>query len=419
MKKFYLSLFAMICSVAFTASAMGLEKSKNVVNPKTFEAVGKTAEATTLKKLSKKAPASRAGISSLEDLTGDYTWMYINLFKGATETEDVTISIYDASTNSLLIEGLFGGSQLLGVADLAAGTISISPIKVGYNSTYQEDIIFVTCDNIGTEEQANYVPAEDPLVLTYAVDEEGEYFQTMQAYGLVGRDGNGNYTNADGYYKLYLYAIVEHPAALTLLGTATVSGDVLYTTFLGPDTACPDYEVEVYVTDTNPNLYILTDFLRGLYDAIEWNDEVSPNFEIDATDPSNISLMFGTTDINGGSTDGVYYYTSMNQNYETIDECPAEYRGSLTITDKSIQFSFPAKSTLLYASTANKLYYGNSTPITITIAKENNSGVENIAVEDANAPAEFFNLQGQRVAAPVKGNFYIKRQGTTTSKVVF
>lgn len=45
------------------------------------------------------------------------------------------------------------------------------------------------------------------------------------------------------------------------------------------------------------------------------------------------------------------------------------------------------------------------------------SGVEGIAV-DANAPAEYFNLQGMRVANPAKGGVYIKRQGSKATKVI-
>lgn len=44
------------------------------------------------------------------------------------------------------------------------------------------------------------------------------------------------------------------------------------------------------------------------------------------------------------------------------------------------------------------------------------SGVQTVSV-DANAPAEYFNLHGQRVANPAKG-IYIKRQGNKVSKVI-
>lgn len=50
-----------------------------------------------------------------------------------------------------------------------------------------------------------------------------------------------------------------------------------------------------------------------------------------------------------------------------------------------------------------------------------NAGVEGIAADaefDANAPVEYFNLQGIRVATPEAGQFLIKRQGKKVEKVV-
>ncbi|MDE6765387.1 MAG: hypothetical protein K2J52_03640, partial [Duncaniella sp.] len=46
----------------------------------------------------------------------------------------------------------------------------------------------------------------------------------------------------------------------------------------------------------------------------------------------------------------------------------------------------------------------------------NSSAIENIAV-DANAPVEYFNLQGLRVNNPENG-LYIRRQGNKVSKVI-
>ena len=47
------------------------------------------------------------------------------------------------------------------------------------------------------------------------------------------------------------------------------------------------------------------------------------------------------------------------------------------------------------------------------------SGVEGLEVEDANAPVVYYNLQGQVVNNPEKGQILIKKQGTKTSKVVY
>lgn len=47
------------------------------------------------------------------------------------------------------------------------------------------------------------------------------------------------------------------------------------------------------------------------------------------------------------------------------------------------------------------------------------SGVENVLTDDAQAPVEYFNLQGIRIATPAQGQVVIRRQGATTSKVLF
>ncbi len=57
--------------------------------------------------------------------------------------------------------------------------------------------------------------------------------------------------------------------------------------------------------------------------------------------------------------------------------------------------------------------FENETPV-LSVTKISN-GVEEVAV-DANAPVEYFNLQGVRVAEPANG-VYIRRQGASVSKV--
>lgn len=50
------------------------------------------------------------------------------------------------------------------------------------------------------------------------------------------------------------------------------------------------------------------------------------------------------------------------------------------------------------------------------------AGVENVAVDsadNANAPIEYYNLQGMRVTNPETGRIYIKRQGNKASKVLY
>lgn len=61
------------------------------------------------------------------------------------------------------------------------------------------------------------------------------------------------------------------------------------------------------------------------------------------------------------------------------------------------------------------------TPITITLKKTDSvvSGIDAVEVNEADAPAEYFNLQGVRVANPIPGNVYIVRRGAAVSKTIY
>jgi hypothetical protein len=61
--------------------------------------------------------------------------------------------------------------------------------------------------------------------------------------------------------------------------------------------------------------------------------------------------------------------------------------------------------------------YNNKLQLYVVEAKAAESGVGNVVVDSENAPVEYFNLQGVRVANPTQGLF-IKRQGNKVQKVV-
>lgn len=426
MKKFYLSLFAMICSVAFTASAMGLEKSKNVYKPQAFESIaGSAHETIALKKVSKKAPASRAGFSTLEDFVGNYNWMYLNLLLENPDvaSDEVEISIYDASTNSLLIEGLYGGAQLIGVVDLTAGTISIAPIKVGYAEKWQEDMIFVTCEETGTEENPVIVPTENNLVLSYTVVDEEEAFVSQSIYGVVGRTADGTYTHADGYYYLSEIAVMQRILPWIDCGEATFfDGSAFIPVFMGTDNmTAVTVPIQQSPYEGEEGVYRLV----GPWDAAF--GRTLNNLVFDISNPNCVVIPEQETGIIESTygASAVMSYSGMYVGAGYTIEQFLEQAPDKNIVLNGNRIDLPIGNFFTVFAKSEYIYYtkaangGQDGYIILPEGLGENSGVENIAVEDANAPAEFFNLQGQRVAAPVKGNFYIKRQGTTTSKVVF
>ena len=46
------------------------------------------------------------------------------------------------------------------------------------------------------------------------------------------------------------------------------------------------------------------------------------------------------------------------------------------------------------------------------------SGVAKVGVDDANAPVEYYNLQGIRISRPISSGTYIVRKGNKASKVI-
>lgn len=188
----------------------------------------------------------------------------------------------------------------------------------------------------------------------------------------------------------------------------------MYFTAFGKTPA--DYNVTVYQSTSDENIFRVENPLKGLYSVLGFS-ATSPNWEINVSDPDNISLPLVSTKINGGDTDGVYYAATKNQQYENQNDTPEDKRAKFVQDGTTLTFSFPAQSLILYASTAKKVYIGNSQPVTLTI--NNATSIDDITVDtDENAPVEYFNLQGMKVSNPTAGQLLIKRQGGTVTKVL-
>lgn len=201
---------------------------------------------------------------------------------------------------------------------------------------------------------------------------------------------------------------------------ATMVENIIAPVF-GKTNAAP-YTVKIQ-RNNETGAYRVIDPWSQLYSALKFNS-VSPNIEIDATDPTNLVVELQEIGINGGGTDGKYMLMSASY-YNNVNEATTDDALKITLTennDGTATISFPYRSTYVYASTSNKIYYGSNnadqTPSTITF-KSFSAGIGNItADDDINAPVEYFNLQGVRVANPAAGQLVIKRQGSEVTKMV-
>ena len=180
-----------------------------------------------------------------------------------------------------------------------------------------------------------------------------------------------------------------------------------------------DYKVKVYQSTENAGIYRVDQALKGLYTALNFTS-TSPDVEIDATNTDNVVIDFQSTRINGGTEDGIYYLLTLSANYPDPSQTPAAQRATLTKTEKELVFNFPPKSLAYWPSNTSSIYYANLNEAAKLTVALSGVGIDKVADEfNANAPVEYFNLQGQRVANPAEGQLVIVRQGSKVKKVIF
>lgn len=176
-----------------------------------------------------------------------------------------------------------------------------------------------------------------------------------------------------------------------------------------------DSESPVYASVTGNTLTIKNWYGQGDDFAVDFTiDAVSKTITNDATKTYTISdyvtvLAPATNDLGNETTQGDA--TKANGNLKATYTIDGE-NTTITVPD----WNFFAKA---YGYAA--LFYPiTQTSITLTFDIEKAmSGINDvIADSDANAPVEFFNLQGARISNPAAGQLVIRRQGKTVTKVL-
>ncbi len=169
-----------------------------------------------------------------------------------------------------------------------------------------------------------------------------------------------------------------------------------------------DVNAKTLVVTGTPKAVVYDWYMPGLND--DWNPWDTGNYKFSATE-----------------TDGVYVLTAV--------EIPAATQFKIATAGWAKQYGFidGVSSNIQwgnFSTTLGEVSYGgdvtcgvtgtwditwNLNDLTVTFVQ--NTGVDAIAADDANAPVEYFNLQGVRVDNPANG-LYITRQGSKVSKVV-
>ena len=459
MKKLYTTL-ALAAAVAFGASAAAPKAAKTVdlSNAKVIENVDFGAP---LAAAPQKAPQKADAIipTNMEELCDMYLgtyYAYLTSINGEQEL-GVTLSPVEGEANQVEILGLYYDIPITGTVDFNAKTITCPRQNVYYNDYYSEWMYLCWQETkVGSDGKPAQVETDKPVVFSFA---DG----SLKCPSNTPLDINGDkYINgcvairvAAGYF--FLGADFDLPRFVipdfdlegwTKAGTCSYldAGWVLNGLF-GYDTAVelPGLEAEYYTkemlcdVDEEMHTYLAVYQPYGKFNAFlgealpNWVEEGAINTSkstgavvLDITYPECVMAMQGN--YSGMQFEGDYYwnynkeYVEFYQNEFTADDIVGAY-DEISTYDKDANiieitnclFGVNASKYASYQWTGKD---GNALPtlVLVTLTPGGESGL-NTVITDNNAPVEYYNLQGVRVADDAKG-LVIRKQGNNVAKVI-
>ncbi|MDE5595301.1 MAG: hypothetical protein K2I89_06995 [Muribaculaceae bacterium] len=426
MKKFYSTAIAVLCALGASAAInasqpriadfSGLrhnitEKLNNI------EAVadGQSFDYIELKKIS-----SRAEDEAPQSIAGKY---YINIgdiFFDTSVGDVLEVATIQQDGNKITITCDFLPTPIGGVYDAATGTISFSKIKLGKIEIPVSE----------TEKKEYYLQIEPftgvqqdgPVTENFTVKYDAKY-NLIQFPAFHGFCWNlytdSRYGIFDGYLDVLLVYDIEAYGNWTYMGAGLFSDNNMAAAFLKEP--IPPYYVDVYKSNVFPDYFKVMDPWKGVYEGLGFKGS-SPSIYLDAEDHDNVMLDAVTTGISFKS-DGEFVVFNQGWYNEYILKDPSATEAFTTLTKENdmLVFTFEPLSLMLMGLDSNKFYYAgdenNESTLVVAAGSDENSGVSDVAV-DANAPVEYFNLQGVRIDKPAAGQIVIKRQGAKVTKTI-
>ncbi len=415
MNKFYTAL-ASVALVATTASAAKFAPNTNRFNFETTPAINATqlnatpservltpkAEAAIKKN---KAQSKLPSLTKVPDISGQCIMTY-TLDASQGEFEDEESAVYQSSVTTLekqsdgtyLVKGFLSSYFGDDVNDLTA--------TFAYNSKYDcflldIDAAQTLCTYNGIDYNLYfyglysdgkwYYYTEQPLEFYYD-EETGELVWAYQDSSIIYL-----YQYNGKYYGEEVTDCTIDPVNSVMTGTEYFY-DEATSGYITEETSYPmwSYYFEDYSTYAFAQFGELPNMIYLYYDK--------------ATGTAYAQNQVGFT-----------YYSSQTQKFYDLtvfsEDDDETLLGYVTNNeDGTTTIDFPT-GWICYNETTGWIAYFQSAKITIN-ASTDNSGISNVAVDNSNAPVEYYNIQGMRINNPEAGQLVIKRQGTSVSKQI-
>ena len=438
MKKLLAIVLGAVCMTAAADAAAPLShKSLNL--PVAGSAVKvKTAHKGVATRLHAPNPFKVAA-QSVADLAGVYTFSAFDLFAeddwGELEydveftvangriaipglvfgEDEVVYADYNAATGEFTIPG----NQLLGRYQVEDedGQTSMASI---YLKTYR----LAMTDEEEAEADENGLIAVNGITGTY----DDGYIEFDIADCLMAEDTDG-YWYWGGYWVSFDAETGDVPVPddtqWKAAGNATFTDGWIMSAY-GIDPVEYPYEVALQVDPANPNRYRLENPYKNSPSAAVNDDNVGDRvggIVFDVTDPACVVVETGHVSGYEDEDYGKYYlynlagyalaagYTLDEAKAELGDACSTFDNGEVIIPDCVFGDSSDPLGCYGWQDEAGE-------DIEMIADIRISAGVTNVSVDPADAPAEYFNLQGQPVAIPVSGQVVIVRRGTDVRKAV-
>ena len=367
-----------------------------------------------------KAPAKAAAATSVADFQGVYLGESYSLRTNESQTDNVgwqidgTAGIFDVGDGTVTISGLWDESIELtgGVFDPTTQTITFSPQDPGVAAGNYTVYLAVLDLNTNTL-------LDKDIVFNVDVENRNIYYmgdlnaaQTQWATCLCIAAMNASTGAYVGCFDFLAYVDFNE-----------VNGYVQYS-YYEEDTTEPTDTYDFIYTEIQGNDLVCYNLLGGGF-------SYPVPFTVDATARTATCVDAVFTEQSDGTTMYPFYLCDVEISGESAS------LGSTTV-ETDIVFGDDGEGGTLTGLTKDYVaavcdyqgqilpWVGNGLIYDFTIVYTGDlladmAGVKDITIDnvDANAPVEYFNLQGQRVANPAAGQIYIRRQGSTASKIRF
>lgn len=402
-----------------------------------------TFSALALLALAASAQGSPAA-TSIYEIAGDYEWSYYGLNDDdqGWQSAIVSVAVANAETGEIAISNMVGSNTGLSTpikatVNLADGTVTL-PNKQNLGWDKYDDINYFYIKEMGNDgypkagayEGESITGTIDGSVITFS----DNYVFAVGDY----RDEDYGFWLLTGNNKFTLYAVND--GSVDLSEWTEIATGTMYDGWILPgmkNQSGEYYDIENYplaVTiarnNENENLLLIENPYVESISGFPAADGSQGNIVIDISDPEFVLVNPGVfSGVKSGDNpiccvniEGVYVDMGWNKQLIQIvlsnkvskwSSVSVDEDGTTVIEITTCRYQYLSNREDLFAWPDRE----DAMKAKITF-KEGTTGIDNVLVSGSDAPAEYFNIQGQRIDNPAKGQLVIKRQGNTASKMI-